>query len=278
MDDRDVADDWALCDRNRFSRVILNLLSNACKFTEEGGRVDLALRQVSREGDTAVYELLVRDNGIGMTPEFAANVFTPFEREHTSTDSGLQGMGLGLSITKGIVDSLGETIRVDTAPGQGPTVTVRLPLQIAEKPAPEPTEEPRPAPDAPRRLLLAEDNMINLEIASMILTEAGFLIETAENGQVAVDKVKESAPGYYSAVLMDIQMPVMDGYAATRTIRALEDERLRGVPIIAMTANAFKEDQQKAADAGMQGHIAKPLDVGKMLATINAVLSGKAVG
>ena len=217
--------------------------------------------------------MLVRDDGIGMTPDFAAHIFTPFERERTSTDSGLQGTGLGLSIAKGIVDSLGGTIRVDTAPGKGTAVTVRLPLQITEPPATDPAEESKPQQDAPRRLLLVEDNMINLEIASMILSEAGFLIESAENGQVAVDKVKQSAPGYYSAVLMDIQMPVMDGYAATRAIRALEDERLKRIPIIAMTANAFKEDEEKAAEAGMQAHIAKPLDVEKMLTTIDAVLA-----
>ena len=273
------------CDKNRFNRILLNLLSNAYKFTPEGGSVTVTAWQID-DGDPEFgkYELRVKDSGIGMTEEFAAKVFEAFERERTSTVSGIQGTGLGMAITKSIVDLMGGTIEVNTAPGQGTEFVIRLRLKLQEEPeerkdtAHEPLKESgtRTAVDfTSMRLLLVEDMDINREIATMLLKNLGFAVETAVNGQEAVDKVAASSPGYYDGILMDIQMPVMNGYDAARNIRSLSDEALSQIPIIAMTANAFSEDVKMAHDAGMDGHIAKPIDINVMQTTLTDVLSRK---
>ena len=279
-----VQNQYVWCDRKNLNRVLLNILSNAYKFTPEGGHITTSLFEAgSGENGYGSYEIRVQDSGIGMSREFADKIFTAFERERTSTVSGVEGTGLGMSITKSIVDMMGGTIEVITSPGSGTTIVIRLKLKIAEekdvtKDQQETTDrtEVEPADTAVdftgRRLLLVEDNMINMEIANMILQEAGFTVETAENGKIAVDKVSSSEPGYYDAVLMDIQMPVMDGYEATREIRALHNKDLANIPILAMTANAFKEDELAALEAGMQAHIAKPVDVEQLMKTLASVL------
>jgi len=271
---------YVLCDRRNMNRILLNIVSNACKFTPEGGSVSVTLTETGGEEGAGRYELRIRDSGIGMSDEFAEKLFTAFERERTSTVSGIQGTGLGMSITKSLLDLMGASIEVNTAPGEGTEIVIHLDLPLAEPDVrPEQAAESTPAePErtvdfSKKRLLLVEDNDINREIAVMILSQEGFALETAENGAAAVEKVAASAPGYYDAVLMDIQMPVMDGYEATRAIRALDDKALASVPIVAMTANAFREDELAAAEAGMQAHIAKPLDVQKMLATLTDVLT-----
>ena len=282
---KQIEDRYVWCDRKNLNRVLLNLLSNACKFTPAGGSVSASIWQSgARDNGYGTYEIRIQDSGIGMSKEFAERMFNAFERERTSTVSGIEGTGLGLSITKSIVDMMGGTIEVMTAPGSGTEIVIRLKFKLAqgdEVPDSEklrdgsaPVEEaPEPEVDfSTKRLLLVEDNQINMEIANMILTQAGFTVETAENGKVAVEKVEASEPGYYDAVLMDIQMPVMDGYEATRKIRSLDNEVLAGIPVIAMTANAFKEDIEAAAEAGMQGHIAKPVDVGLLMKTLASVL------
>ena len=273
------------CDRKNLNRVLLNILSDAYKFTPEGGTITASLSETgSGENGYGSYEMRIQDNGIGMSREFAGKMFTAFERERTSTVSGVEGTGLGMSITKSIVDLMGGTIEVMTAPGAGTTISIRLKLQFAEEkdaiqvPGEEegnsdPAEEKAEIDFSGKRLLLVEDNAINMEIANMILSQAGFTVETAENGRIAVDMVSASAPGYYDAVLMDIQMPVMDGYEATRAIRGLKDRELSGIPILAMTANAFKEDERAAEEAGMQAHIAKPIDVGLLMKTLASILS-----
>ena len=275
---------YVWCDGKNLNRVLLNILSNAYKFTPEGGRITASLSETgSGESGYGSYEIRVQDTGIGMSKEFAEKIFTAFERERTSTVSGVEGTGLGMSITKGIVDLMGGTIEVITSPGSGTAIVIRLKLKIAEEkdmvkdqrePADgtEETQEDSAMDFTGRRLLLVEDNMINMEIANMILSDAGFTVETAENGRIAVDKVASSEPGYYDAVLMDIQMPVMDGYEATRAIRALDNKALAGIPILAMTANAFKEDELAALEAGMQAHIAKPVDVNQLMKTLASVL------
>jgi len=280
-----IEDRYVWCDRKNVNRVLLNLLSNACKFTPEGGSVSASIWQSgTSENGYGTYEIRVKDSGIGMSKEFAERMFNAFERERTSTVSGIEGTGLGLSITKSLVDMMGGTIEVMTSPGSGTEIVIRLKFQIAEAddvPDPEKLrdgsasreEVPESEIDfSTKRLLLVEDNLVNMEIANMILTQAGFSVETAENGKIAVEKVEASEPGYYNAVLMDIQMPVMDGYEATRKIRSLDNKDLAGIPVVAMTANAFKEDVDAAAEAGMQGHIAKPVDVGVLMRTLASVL------
>ncbi|MCR5137672.1 MAG: amino acid permease [Oscillospiraceae bacterium] len=272
------------CDRKNLNRVLLNILSNAYKFTPEEGHITASLYEVgSGENGYGSYEIRVQDSGIGMSREFAEKIFTAFERERTSTDSGVEGTGLGMSITKSLVDLMGGTIEVITAPGSGTTVVIRLKLQLADEKdvtgereiAEDAAEEAQadPAVDfTGRRVLLVEDNLINMEIANMILAGAGFTVETAENGQIALDMVSSSEPGYYDAILMDIQMPVMDGFEATRRIRALSNRALAEIPILAMTANAFKEDRTAALEAGMQAHIAKPVDIEMLMKTLASVL------
>ena len=268
------------CDRKNLNRVLLNILSNAYKFTPEGGAISASLWEIGGgEAGCGNYELRVKDSGIGMSRDFAQRMFNAFERERTSTVSKVEGTGLGLAITKSIVDLMGGTIEVITSPGNGTEIIIRIKLRLASEEdlsraaEPEDARSAAPAVDFSKlRLLLVEDNDINREIAQMLLTQAGFTVECTVNGKEAVDKVATSAPGYYDGVLMDIQMPVMDDYAATRAIRALDDPALSKIPIMAMTANAFKEDEQAAADAGMQAHIAKPLDVDRMLQTIARVL------
>ena len=273
---------YVWCDRKNLNRVLLNINSNAYKFTPEGGEISVSVYQSGGGmNEYANYEIRVQDTGIGMSREFAEKMFNAFERERTSTVSGIEGTGLGLSITKSIVDLMGGTIEVLTAPGSGTEIIIRLKLkQAQEEDIPETVKDGEAQEKAgeahidysTKRLLLVEDNQINMEIALMILTQAGFMVDHAENGKAALDMVSSSEPGYYDAILMDIQMPVMDGYEATRRIRALPDKKQASVPILAMTANAFKEDEEAAEEAGMQAHIAKPIDVNVLMKTLNAVL------
>ena len=265
---------WVMCDRSQFSRALMNMLSNACKFTPEGGSVTLSMRQVEKQEDAVTCEFAVQDTGIGMSPEFAERLFMPFERENTSTVSKVQGTGLGMAITKSFVDRMSGTIDVKSQKGEGTTFTMRLCFPAAEPDEQSGTmaEEESRKDFAGVRLLLVEDNLINQEIATMLLTHEGFMVDCVGDGQAAVDTVRQAEPGTYDAVLMDIQMPVMDGYQATRTIRALDDPARANTPILAMTADAFQEDQKAATDAGMQGHIAKPIDLKQMLDTLEKVL------
>ena len=267
-----VSHKWVLCDKVMLDRALMNLLCNAGKFTEENGSVSLQLSEIGGGDGTGSYEIRIKDTGIGMSREFVERLFVPFERERTSTVSRIQGTGLGLAITKSIVDMMGGNITVQTEEGKGTefTITVDFPLV-------EPEEEicscgGEEISFEGMRALLVEDNMINMEIAQMLLEQTGFLIETAENGEIALEMVAASEPGYYDVILMDVQMPVMDGYAATQAIRNLPDARVAGIPIIAMTANAFQEDIKKAEETGMNGHIAKPLDIPGMKATLQQVL------
>ena len=273
-----VHDRWVLVDRNRLNRVILNLVSNAYKFTPAGGTVRMTLDQGILDESTGIstYTLRVSDTGIGMSPEFVEKLFSPFERERTSTVSRTEGTGLGLSITKKIVDLMGGSISVMTEQGVGTEFVVNLPLPVIEhetEPAAVSVEDDSSSMSFEGvRVLLVEDQPVNMEIATMVLTHHGFVVDRATNGQEAVDKVAASTPGDYAVVLMDVQMPIMDGYEATRAIRALDNEALASIPIVAMTANAFAEDVQAALDAGMNAHVAKPIDVNKLMATLSEVL------
>ena len=411
MDVMDVTDEDVYCDKTRLNQILLNLLSNAIKFTPAGGTVSVRVRQLAgKVHGCGQYEFRIKDNGIGMSQEFAQKIFEPFERERTSTVSRIQGTGLGMAITKNIVDMMGGTIEVQTAQGKGTEFTVCVPMraQTEQRPVEKITEleglkalvvdddfntcdsvtkmlvkvgmraewtlsgkeavlrarrsiemsdayhayiidwrlpdmngievtrqirslhddtpiiiltaydwsdieveakaagvtafcsKPmfmsdlretlmsalgqKPA-DAVQRLLpeknadfkgkhilLVEDNELNREIAQEILQEYGFLVDTAENGAVAVEKVSTAAPGSYDLVLMDVQMPIMDGYTATRKIRALDDPARAKLPILAMTANAFDEDRRNALESGMNGFLSKPIVIGDLVQELHKIL------
>ncbi len=414
MDAVDVMNEDVYCDKLRLNQILLNLLSNAIKFTPSGGKISVQFKQ--KEGAPegyGAYELRVKDSGIGMTQEFADKVFTPFERERTSTVSGIQGTGLGMAITKSIVDLMDGRIEVKTAPEQGTEFIIHVNFRLQEtqreytpiaeltgvkalvvdddfdacdaatrmllklgmqsewtlsgkeavlrtkqsvslndafgvyiidwrlpdlggvevarqiraivgdsapilimtaydwsniedearaagvnafcsKPMfmsdlqatlskaigqqvmiPESSDTPEETADfTGKRVLLVEDNELNREIAHEILSQAGFEVEAAEDGSIAVEIVKESKPGYYDLILMDVQMPIMNGYEATRAIRSLEDKELASIVIIAMTANAFEEDKKAALDAGMNDHIAKPIDIEVLFEVLGKVCNG----
>ena len=411
MDATDVTDEDVYCDKTRLNQILLNLLSNAIKFTPAGGTVSVRVRQLAgKVHGCGQYEFRIKDNGIGMSEEFAQKIFDPFERERTSTVSRIQGTGLGMAITKNIVDMMGGTIEVQTAQGKGSEFIIRVPLRVQAEHRPvekiteleglkalvvdddfntcdsvtkmlvkvgmraewtlsgkeavlrarqsiemsdvyhayiidwrlpdmngievtrqirslhddtpiiiltaydwsdieveakaagvtafcskpmfmsdlretlmsalgqkltDASQELLPEEDADfkdRHILLVEDNELNREIAQEILREYGFRVDTAENGAVAVEKVRTAAPGSYDLVLMDVQMPVMDGYTATRQIRALEDPALAGIPILAMTANAFDEDRRNAMESGMNGFLSKPIVIGDLVQELHKIL------
>ena len=276
LDTSNVKNKFVLCDKNRLNRVLLNLLSNAYKFTPEGGKIDVILLQLDKSDNHGTYELRVKDNGIGMSAEFADTIFEAFTREKTSTVSGIQGTGLGMSITKSIVDLMSGDIKVITAPNEGTEFVINVTFELQPEPVEVETAESTTDDNidfTKKKLLLVDDIEVNREIAVMILMQAGFTVDTAANGQEALEKVAASKPGDYDAILMDIQMPVMNGYESAQAIRNLSNPKLANIPIIAMTANAFSEDIQAAKDAGMNDHISKPIDVSKMMETLKKVLS-----
>ena len=270
-----------MCDKSRLNRILLNLISNAHKFTPPGGRVSVKLEELDCgvEG-SADYELRVKDTGVGMSEEFMSHVFDAFERETASAVDGIEGTGLGMPITKGIVDLMKGTISVSSEPGKGTEFKVRLTLPFApEKPsveavaaAGEDDDGIEPLDFRKMRILLVEDNEINREIAETLMSQAGFKVDTAENGKIAVEKFARGGKGRYDAILMDVQMPVMDGYAATRMIRSMEPFGKPRVPIIALSANAFESDIKDALAAGMDAHIAKPIKMPRLLKTLEDLL------
>jgi len=283
-----------LCDRNRLNRILLNLVSNAWKFTQSGGSVTVTIREEGTGNgvgsrvprDRAVYELRVKDTGIGMSRDFVKRIFDPFERERVSIMNGVEGTGLGMPITKGIVTLMGGTIDVETAQDKGTEFIVRLPLavvedddandnchncpQIANENPPRSTRSARPMHGS--RILLVEDNDINREIAHTLLSQAGFEVDQAEDGMIALEKFQRGGPGHYDAILMDAYMPVMDGYAATREIRAMERTSGSHVPIIALSANAFESDVKTALASGMDAHVAKPIKINALLNTLEKLM------
>ena len=274
MDDSALVHPYVFCDRLRLNQALLNTLSNALKFTPAGG--DISVSAAERPGDaegTAIYEFCVRDTGIGMAPEFLAHIFEPFERERTSTVSGIQGTGLGMSITKNLVELMNGQITVESQKNVGSTFTLTFPFRLSETCDEQETPEPsEPQQFTGCHILLAEDNLLNQEIAVTILEEAGCTVDVAADGAEAVEKVRRSAGSPYDLILMDIQMPVMNGLEATETIRAMEDPKLARLPIVAMTANTFDEDRQRIFAAGMDGHLGKPVDTGKLFATLRSIL------
>lgn len=271
-----VQDMYIYCDKLRVKEILVNLLGNAVKYTQTGGSISLRIIQKPCEKENfGNYEIHVKDNGCGMSEEFLQKTFEPFERQANSTISGIQGTGLGMTIIKGFVDAMGGTIDIKSEENKGTEIIVRLCQRIAE--APEKSEEQKTISCSPelfagKRVLLVEDNSMNREIATAILEEAGFKVDTAENGAIAVEKVTYYPEGFYDVILMDIQMPVMDGYTVTRKIRSLENKAIAKIPIIAVSANAFDEDRQTSLEAGMNGHLAKPIVVDELLEVLGGIL------
>ena len=264
----DVNGEQFLGDRLRLSQILLNLLSNAVKYTPEGGHIELSilgLPETSR--GFAHLRFQVQDNGIGIGPNFMKHIFDPFTRENNSTASGILGTGLGMAITKNLVDLMGGTISVESTQGKGSTFRVELELrygtQLTETVSQEEPSLPAPATNVLEglKVLVAEDNDINAEILEELLSFEGVTCERTVNGQEALERFRQTPPGYYAAVLMDIQMPVMNGYEAVRAIRGLAHPDARTIPIVAMTANAFADDVQNSMEAGMNAHLAKPVDI-----------------
>ena len=273
LDTVGVENEDVIADPLRLEQILINVLANAVKFTPDGGQISLWIVQKdTAPAGYADFEFHIKDNGIGMSEEFQKHIFEQFARERTSTVSKIQGTGLGMAITKSLVDMMGGRITVKSEQGKGSEFTISLRFPIGEAK----TEQTPPAAKASaftgKKLLVVEDNELNLEIASTLLKEAGFEVDTAENGKVAVEKVEAASADRYDLILMDIQMPEMDGYEATRRIRALPDTKKAALPIVAMTANAFEDDRKNALRAGMNGHIAKPLDIPKLFQVLSELL------
>ncbi len=256
-------------DEVHLNEVLMNVASNAIKYTESGGTVMLYVRQMEPFlEDMGKFEFVVEDNGIGMSEEFLNKIFDTFARERNSTISGIEGTGLGMSIVKRLVELMGGTINIESAKGKGTKVTVCFTMRICKAADEVDQEISGPQDLAGRRVLLTEDNEMNREIARIILEENGLEVDEAVDGYYAVEKIAGSEPGYYDFVLMDVQMPRMNGYEATRQIRSLPDPVLSAIPIIAMTANAFGEDKDRAMEAGMNAHIPKPVDFEVLFETL----------
>ena len=265
-----------LCDRTKLEEIVLNIVSNAIKYTEPGGRIIFTFKeQACTDAKKAAYELTVEDTGIGMDEAYLPHIFEEFSREHTTTETKIAGTGLGLPIVKSLVELMGGTIAVQSKIGVGTVFTVKLALELAEEAAPAASAEPQQTLTAEqlkgRSILLAEDNALNAEIATVILTQAGFVVKHVEDGAKCVAELRAMPIGTYDVVLMDVQMPNMDGYAATKAIRELQDARAK-IPIIAMTANVYDEDKQRAFASGMTGFIAKPLNIKTMLQVLSEQL------
>ncbi len=270
--EENIRHDVVLTDTKLLSRVIMNLVSNAIKFTPENGMVTMTAQELETNaaGTGATYRFSVSDTGIGMSKEFQEKVFEPFERERTSTVSRQQGTGLGTTIVYKLVKLMKGNVTIESEPGKGSTFTVEIPLLFTQQ-----TPENMQTGGGQilrtyegKTVLLVEDMEVNMELAKAILEEEKLTVETAANGQIAVEMFR-AAPERYAAILMDIQMPVMNGYEATEAIRALDLPEARRIPIIAMTANAFAEDRQKALDVGMNDHVAKPIEVQHLYKTLD---------
>lgn len=276
-----------ITDKLRLNQVLLNILENAVKYTRPGGKICFQIQELKeQEPGFAKYEFRVKDTGIGMSEEFIAHTFEPFSREQTSTVSGIEGMGLGMAIVKKIVDRIGGTIAVKSRQGKGTEVTVILPFKVKSQVVECETKVFKKTGQMKmlgerensenlfkgKKILLTEDNELNREIAVELLKEEGFILDTAEDGTIAVEKMRTAKPGQYDLILMDIQMPIMDGYEATRQIRKLKNPETANIPIVAITANAFEEDRQKALEAGMNEHVSKPIDLARLLEAVKKVL------
>ena len=269
----DVRHHYAVCDQTKLQEIMLNIISNAIKYTPEGHSIHVEIHEAVSENPSKIRCIFsCEDTGIGISEEYLPHIYEEFSREHTSTENKVPGTGLGLSIIKSMIELMGGSIQVESRQGIGTKFTVDLSFDMASK---EAVYGSRNAIKTSaihtikgKRILIAEDNELNAEIAKTVLEDAGALVTRVEDGQQAVELFKEKPAGTFDAILMDLMMPVMDGYTATREIRSLERSDSKTIPIIAMTANAFQEDAEKCIAVGMNAHLAKPLDIEKVMITI----------
>ena len=271
--DLDVYHTFIFCDRVKLQEIMLNIISNAIKYTSDGHAVHVKIYEKDSENPRkARFIFTCEDTGIGMSEEYLPHIFEEFSREHTTTENKVAGTGLGLPIVKSMIELMGGSIQVESTQGVGTKFTVDISFDMASE-ADVYRDQISEQPDVlekleGKRILLAEDNDLNAEIAIELLAEQKIITDRAEDGAECLDKLEKADSGYYDMILMDIQMPVMDGYDAAARIRRMKDEKKASIPIIAMTANAFAEDRQKAISMGMNDHVAKPIDMNVLLPVI----------
>ncbi len=267
--------DIVYSDGPKIAQILTRIVSNGVKYTKEGGQVSVSVREERADcDDCVIYRFVVEDNGIGINPDMLAHVFQPFEREKNTTQSGVHGTGLGLTISKSLAEAMGGTVEAVSEVGKGSTFTVVLRLSLRDPQGGVTVEDRKKnvRSSGQKRVLIVEDTEINLEIETELLRDAGYLVDVAADGSIAVEKVRNSQPGYYDLILMDIQMPIMDGYRATEEIRSLRDPALSNIPIVALSANAFDEDKKKSRESGMNAHMAKPIDTPRLMNVISSML------
>ena len=275
---QDLPTPYVYVDSVHLSEIVMNILSNAVKYTGNGGSIEVSVRQEKKDDGWCNTVVSVVDTGIGMSEEFQQHIFEEFARERSSTVSGVDGAGLGMGIVKRLVDLMGGKITVQSRIGVGSTFTVSIPCRISSK---EEAQARRADADTVidkgalvgKRILLTEDNDLNAEIATELLTEEGLEVERASDGVECIEMLEKSPDGYYDLILMDVQMPIMNGYDTAAKIRRMDNRRKADIPIIAMTANAFSEDRERALQAGMNDHIAKPIDMNVVVPAILAQLN-----
>lgn len=265
--------DDILCDKTKIEEIVLNIVGNSMKYTRQYGNITLSIEEGSSEKEgTACYSIIVEDNGIGMSKDYLPHIFEEFSREHTTTEIKVAGTGLGLPIVKSLVELMGGTIEVESKVDVGTKFVIHLSFQLPTTEQLSMKQETKkqgiPEKLKGKRILLAEDNLLNAEIAVTILTEYGIQVKHVEDGIMCIAELQKKPDQYYDAVLMDVQMPNMDGYSATKIIRTLKGAKAQ-IPIIAITANVYEEDKKQAYEAGINGFIAKPFEVDKILKTLN---------
>jgi CheY-like chemotaxis protein len=264
LDCVDINDDEVVCDRDRLRQALLKVLSNAIKFTKEGGTVSMSVKETPlTKSSYAAYEFRIKDNGIGMSEEFLKTVYEPFAREST-VSRDVRGMGLGLAITKNSVEMMGGQIEIASRLNVGTEVTMTFEFKLVQSKKNGENGALVNSGFAGKRILLVEDNILNREITMEILQDNGFIVTAVEDGDIAVKMLSKAKSRPFDVILMDVRMPVMDGYEATKRIRAFENKDVAEIPIIAMTANAFDEDRKASFEAGMNEHIAKPVSIEKL--------------
>lgn len=272
----DIQHKYVIGDETKVREIFINIIGNSVKYTPEGGKISVSVKEEPFEKENYIaYRIIVEDNGSGMSKEYLPHIFEEFSREHTSTESKVTGTGLGLPIVKSLIDMMGGTIEVESQLGCGTKMNVVLPFELASEKQilEEKQKEKEKISDSilGKRVLLAEDNELNAEIAMTVLKENGLKAERAANGKQCMEMLKKMPEDYYDMILMDIQMPEMDGYEATKRIRNLDDARA-DIPIVAMTANAFEEDRQKALESGMNAHVSKPVDMNMLFKVMAQIL------